>query len=333
MLTKPDMWESEEFRRKFSRIPKSLQGEFLKAIQELYRQESQTMLQFIQMSRQSLRSAGVEIRDEQHALQATSKKLYEERRQAKGKVAQPRKLKSNAVVPQTHAGTRTAPNANTMNNQTSENEDIIEDDEQYFKEAKWTERLPRVMRRSELRNNLQICPRRDSNTGGGDLWSSTLPQDHGGDPKTGETEEIFRATSRAENVHANERARQMEKIEKKKKERRAKKDADKGKAEQLIREASNLEKQRSEEKKKQQDVVKEKLEKRRKKKSDVEKSALDEATDDIDVASVAPDPPTNEPDEEPTKKDRQKKKDKKKKKKKKREDNEEAEALPTDSPV
>jgi len=62
--------------------------------------------------------------------------IDEERRQAKGKVAQPRKLKSNAVVPQTHAGTRTAPNANTMNNQTSENEDIIEDDEQYFKEVR-----------------------------------------------------------------------------------------------------------------------------------------------------------------------------------------------------
>ncbi|KAK2141140.1 hypothetical protein LSH36_1154g00073 [Paralvinella palmiformis] len=36
------------------------------------------------------------------------------------------------------------------------------------------------MRRSERRNNLQICPRRDSNTGGSDLWSSTLPLDHGG---------------------------------------------------------------------------------------------------------------------------------------------------------
>ena len=36
------------------------------------------------------------------------------------------------------------------------------------------------MRRSERRNNLQICQRRDSNTGGSDLWSSTLPLDHGG---------------------------------------------------------------------------------------------------------------------------------------------------------
>ena len=36
------------------------------------------------------------------------------------------------------------------------------------------------MRRSERRNNLQICPRRYSNTGGSDLWSSKLPLDHGG---------------------------------------------------------------------------------------------------------------------------------------------------------
>ncbi|KAK2163817.1 hypothetical protein LSH36_74g14046 [Paralvinella palmiformis] len=36
------------------------------------------------------------------------------------------------------------------------------------------------MRRSQRRNNLQICPRRDSNTGGSDLWSNTLPLDHGG---------------------------------------------------------------------------------------------------------------------------------------------------------
>ena len=36
------------------------------------------------------------------------------------------------------------------------------------------------MRRSERRNNLQICPRWDSNTGGSDLWSNTLPLDHGG---------------------------------------------------------------------------------------------------------------------------------------------------------
>jgi len=38
------------------------------------------------------------------------------------------------------------------------------------------------MRRSERRNNLQICPRRDSNTGGSDLWSNTRPLDHGGAP-------------------------------------------------------------------------------------------------------------------------------------------------------
>ena len=36
------------------------------------------------------------------------------------------------------------------------------------------------MKRSERWNTLQICPRRDSNTGGSDLWSNTLPLDHGG---------------------------------------------------------------------------------------------------------------------------------------------------------
>jgi len=36
------------------------------------------------------------------------------------------------------------------------------------------------MRRSQRWNNLQICPRRDANTGGSDLWSNTLPLDHGG---------------------------------------------------------------------------------------------------------------------------------------------------------
>ena len=46
--------------------------------------------------------------------------------------------------------------------------------------TKWAERLPKVMRRSERRNNLQIYPRRDSNTDGSDLWTSTLPLDHGG---------------------------------------------------------------------------------------------------------------------------------------------------------
>ena len=35
------------------------------------------------------------------------------------------------------------------------------------------------MRRSQRRNNLQIWPRRDSNTGGSDMWSNTLPLDHG----------------------------------------------------------------------------------------------------------------------------------------------------------
>jgi len=42
--------------------------------------------------------------------------------------------------------------------------------------------LPKVMRRSERRNNLQIGPRRDSNTGGSDLQSSTLPIDDRGAP-------------------------------------------------------------------------------------------------------------------------------------------------------
>ena len=36
------------------------------------------------------------------------------------------------------------------------------------------------MRRSQRWNNLQICPLRDSNPGGSDLWSNTLPLDHGG---------------------------------------------------------------------------------------------------------------------------------------------------------
>ena len=36
------------------------------------------------------------------------------------------------------------------------------------------------MRGNNRRNNLQICPRRDSNTGGSDMWSSTLPLHHGG---------------------------------------------------------------------------------------------------------------------------------------------------------
>ena len=33
---------------------------------------------------------------------------------------------------------------------------------------------------SQRRNNLQICPRRDSNAGGSDLWFNVLPLDHGG---------------------------------------------------------------------------------------------------------------------------------------------------------
>ena len=42
------------------------------------------------------------------------------------------------------------------------------------------ERFPKVMKRSQRWNTLHICPRRDSNTGGSDLWSNTLRLDHGG---------------------------------------------------------------------------------------------------------------------------------------------------------
>ena len=44
------------------------------------------------------------------------------------------------------------------------------------------------MRRSERRNNLQICPRWYSNTGGSDLWSNTLTLDHGGATRERERE-------------------------------------------------------------------------------------------------------------------------------------------------
>ena len=47
------------------------------------------------------------------------------------------------------------------------------------RQAKWAEQPPNVMRRSQRRNNLQLCPPRDSNTGGSDLQSNTLPLDHG----------------------------------------------------------------------------------------------------------------------------------------------------------
>jgi len=46
--------------------------------------------------------------------------------------------------------------------------------------AKWAEQSPKVMKRSQRWNILQICPRRNSNTVGSDLWSNTLPLDHGG---------------------------------------------------------------------------------------------------------------------------------------------------------
>ena len=37
-----------------------------------------------------------------------------------------------------------------------------------------------VMKRNERWNTLQICPRRDSKTGGSGLWSNTLALNHGG---------------------------------------------------------------------------------------------------------------------------------------------------------
>ena len=40
------------------------------------------------------------------------------------------------------------------------------------------------MKRSQRLNTLQICPRRDSNSGDSDLWSNTLPLDHRGAPNT-----------------------------------------------------------------------------------------------------------------------------------------------------
>ena len=44
----------------------------------------------------------------------------------------------------------------------------------------WPMLPPKVMKRSQRWNNLQICPRRDSNTGSSDMWSNTLQLDHGG---------------------------------------------------------------------------------------------------------------------------------------------------------
>ena len=46
--------------------------------------------------------------------------------------------------------------------------------------AKWAKRPPRVMKRSQRWNNLHICPRGDSNTGGSGQCSNTLPLDHAG---------------------------------------------------------------------------------------------------------------------------------------------------------
>ena len=42
--------------------------------------------------------------------------------------------------------------------------------------AKWAERPPNVMKKRSRRwNTIQICPRRDSNTGDSDLWANPLP--------------------------------------------------------------------------------------------------------------------------------------------------------------
>ena len=47
-------------------------------------------------------------------------------------------------------------------------------------QANWAERPPKAMEWSERWNTLQICRRRDSNSGGSDLWSSALPTHNGG---------------------------------------------------------------------------------------------------------------------------------------------------------
>ena len=44
----------------------------------------------------------------------------------------------------------------------------------------YTWRHPKVMKRSQRWNTLQICYRRDSDTGGSDLWSNALLLGHGG---------------------------------------------------------------------------------------------------------------------------------------------------------
>ena len=41
-------------------------------------------------------------------------------------------------------------------------------------QAKWADRLPEAMKRSQRRTNFQICPARESNSGGSDLWSNAL---------------------------------------------------------------------------------------------------------------------------------------------------------------
>ena len=45
----------------------------------------------------------------------------------------------------------------------------------YTRHAKWVERPPNIMKRSQRRNIFPICPLRDSNLGGTDLFSKALP--------------------------------------------------------------------------------------------------------------------------------------------------------------
>ena len=54
-------------------------------------------------------------------------------------------------------------------------------------QAKWAERPPKVMRRSRRWNTLQIHPRRDSNSGGSELWSSALPAGPRRRPSSGQS--------------------------------------------------------------------------------------------------------------------------------------------------
>ena len=48
-------------------------------------------------------------------------------------------------------------------------------------QAKWADRPPTVNEAKLEMKQPSDMPRRDSNAGEGDLWSNTLPQDHGSD--------------------------------------------------------------------------------------------------------------------------------------------------------